>query len=289
MGDRARGADARPRARLQRGASRARRAGAAAGRERGPPARHRALLPRDAGHPLGLRLPDRRRRRHGRATRASSRRAASATTSTAACGWCARARRATTCAARLPSRSRTQLFRDDPAPAWARAGPSRRCAEGELEDVLAGGARWAVRARVRRADDDVDRCEEGGAWPAPTPTRSAPGRRQRGAGPGRHARHRQPLPRGAAGRRDLRRAGGARPSGSHPAGSRCMIHSGSRGLGHQVCDDALASLRGAPTRSGIRDLPDRQLACAPVRQRPRRGPTSAPCRRPPTSRGRIAR
>jgi len=42
-----------------------------------------------------------------------------------------------------------------------------------------------------------------------------------------------------------------------------MIHSGSRGLGYQVCDDALRSLRGVPERYGI-ELPDRQLACAPV-------------------------
>src|SRR5262249_38681804 len=42
-----------------------------------------------------------------------------------------------------------------------------------------------------------------------------------------------------------------------------MIHSGSRGLGYQVCDDSLASLRRAPEKYGI-DLPDRQLACAPV-------------------------
>lgn len=42
-----------------------------------------------------------------------------------------------------------------------------------------------------------------------------------------------------------------------------MIHSGSRGLGYQVCDDALLQLRGVPEKHGIR-LPDRQLACAPV-------------------------
>src|SRR5438445_6880113 len=42
-----------------------------------------------------------------------------------------------------------------------------------------------------------------------------------------------------------------------------MIHSGSRGLGYQVCDDALALLRKAPEKYGIA-LPDRQLACAPV-------------------------
>jgi tRNA-splicing ligase RtcB len=42
-----------------------------------------------------------------------------------------------------------------------------------------------------------------------------------------------------------------------------MIHSGSRGLGYQVCDDALALLRKAPEKYGIQ-IPDRQLACAPV-------------------------
>ncbi len=42
-----------------------------------------------------------------------------------------------------------------------------------------------------------------------------------------------------------------------------MIHSGSRGLGYQVCDDYLKQL----VRSGRRDLPDRQLACAPIGSR----------------------
>jgi tRNA-splicing ligase RtcB len=42
-----------------------------------------------------------------------------------------------------------------------------------------------------------------------------------------------------------------------------MIHSGSRGLGYQVCDDALKELRKVPEKYGIA-LPDRQLVCAPV-------------------------
>ena len=42
-----------------------------------------------------------------------------------------------------------------------------------------------------------------------------------------------------------------------------LIHSGSRGLGYQVCDDALRALRDAPAKYGF-DLPDRQLVCAPV-------------------------
>jgi tRNA-splicing ligase RtcB len=48
------------------------------------------------------------------------------------------------------------------------------------------------------------------------------------------------------------------------AGQICvLIHSGSRGLGYQVCDDALRALRGAPEKYGF-ELPDRQLVCAPV-------------------------
>ena len=43
-----------------------------------------------------------------------------------------------------------------------------------------------------------------------------------------------------------------------------LIHSGSRGLGYQVCDDFLGVFKGAPKRYGF-SLPDPQLACAPVR------------------------
>ena len=57
----------------------------------------------------------------------------------------------------------------------------------------------------------------------------------------------------------------ARTMGLEKDGVCVMIHSGSRGLGYQVCDDALAALRKAPAKYGI-ELPDRQLACAPVRQ-----------------------
>ncbi|WP_435015894.1 RtcB family protein [Tundrisphaera sp. TA3] len=42
-----------------------------------------------------------------------------------------------------------------------------------------------------------------------------------------------------------------------------LIHSGSRGLGYQVCDDFLGVFKGAPKKYGF-DLPDPQLACAPV-------------------------
>ncbi len=43
-----------------------------------------------------------------------------------------------------------------------------------------------------------------------------------------------------------------------------MIHCGSRGLGHQTCTDQLKLMGSAMSRHGI-DVPDRQLACVPVR------------------------
>src|SRR5919109_1728442 len=42
-----------------------------------------------------------------------------------------------------------------------------------------------------------------------------------------------------------------------------LIHSGSRGLGHQVCTDYVKRMDGVMRRLGI-ELPDRQLACAPA-------------------------
>lgn len=43
-----------------------------------------------------------------------------------------------------------------------------------------------------------------------------------------------------------------------------IIHTGSRGLGYQVCDDNLKTTIRAAERYGI-ELPDRQLACAPLK------------------------
>ena len=52
--------------------------------------------------------------------------------------------------------------------------------------------------------------------------------------------------------------------GLHEGQITVLIHSGSRGLGYQVCDDYLATFKNAPKRYGF-ELPDWQLACAPVR------------------------
>ncbi|MGQ9493843.1 MAG: RtcB family protein [Anaerolineae bacterium] len=41
------------------------------------------------------------------------------------------------------------------------------------------------------------------------------------------------------------------------------VHSGSRGLGHQVCDDYINKMQSSLNKYGIR-LPDRELVCAPI-------------------------
>ena len=46
-------------------------------------------------------------------------------------------------------------------------------------------------------------------------------------------------------------------------GATVIVHTGSRGLGHQVCDDYIRVMLGAVAKYGI-ELPDRQLCCAPI-------------------------
>lgn len=55
----------------------------------------------------------------------------------------------------------------------------------------------------------------------------------------------------------------ARAYGLWPGQVCVMIHTGSRGLGHQICSDYVAVMGPAMDRFGI-EVPDRQLACAPV-------------------------
>lgn len=53
-----------------------------------------------------------------------------------------------------------------------------------------------------------------------------------------------------------------------------MVHTGSRGFGHQVCTDFLEEMQLAVRKYGI-DLPDRELACAPFDSREARDYLSA--------------
>jgi tRNA-splicing ligase RtcB len=55
-----------------------------------------------------------------------------------------------------------------------------------------------------------------------------------------------------------------------------LIHSGSRGLGHQVCTDYVAAMNKSMGKHGI-SLPDRQLACGPIHSEEGRQYLAAMC------------
>jgi tRNA-splicing ligase RtcB len=157
-----------------------------------------------------------------------------------------------------------QLYREIPTGVGAsRAIPT--LTERELDDVLAGGARWAVRRGFAAAADDAERCEEGGRLAGADPAAVSARARARGAdqlgtlGSGNHFLE---VDRVA----EIYDDAVAERFGLLPGAVAVQIHSGSRGLGYQVCDEALASLAAARGAFGAeyQDLPDPQLACAPV-------------------------
>ncbi|HSN16397.1 MAG TPA: RtcB family protein, partial [Anaeromyxobacteraceae bacterium] len=157
-----------------------------------------------------------------------------------------------------------QLYRDVPTGVGAsRAIP--RLSDRELDDVLSQGARWAVKRGFAAASDDADRCEEGGRLAGADPSAVSARARQRGAdqvgtlGSGNHFIE---VDRVA----EIYEPAAAEAFGLQPGKIAIQIHSGSRGLGYQVCDEHLAALapRLASFGEDYARLPDRQLACAPV-------------------------
>lgn len=132
---------------------------------------------------------------------------------------------------------------------------------GQLDEVLDGGAAYAV-AQGRGVPRDLERCEDGGVVADADPGHVSERAHDRGLkqvgslGSGNHFVEVQAV--GHLDDPDVAERFGVR------AGQVCvMIHSGSRGLGHQVCQDHVDAMSGAMSRYGI-DVPDRQLACAPV-------------------------
>ena len=143
-------------------------------------------------------------------------------------------------------------------------GSSRRdlaLSTRELGDVLEHGAAWAVRRGFGRAGD-LERIEEGGRLPGANADLVSSRALERGAnqlgtlGSGNHFAEIQYVAR-------IFDERVATAFGLFPDQITVMIHSGSRGLGHQVCEDHLRVMVGAARRYGI-DLPDRQLCCAPI-------------------------
>jgi len=130
------------------------------------------------------------------------------------------------------------------------------------KQILVRGAAWAVRAGFGRAAD-LETTEEGGCLGAADPeavsdTALARGRTQVGTlGSGNHFVEVQRVD-------EVYDPRVADAFGIHEGQLTVMIHSGSRGLGYQVCDDALRVMGRAMARHRIA-VPDRQLACVPLR------------------------
>lgn len=133
---------------------------------------------------------------------------------------------------------------------------------GELGHVLRGGARYAVEEGYGEAAD-LDRCEDAGALGDADPGQVGERARERGLGQvgslgsGNHFLEVQAVD-------EIYEEPTADAFGLRHGRVGVMIHSGSRGLGHQICSDHVRSMRDAMDRHGI-DVPDQQLACAPVR------------------------
>jgi tRNA-splicing ligase RtcB (3'-phosphate/5'-hydroxy nucleic acid ligase) len=131
--------------------------------------------------------------------------------------------------------------------------------QDELEAVLRDGARWAVE-RGYGDESDLERSEDSGALEGAEPNEVSERAYERGRatlgslGSGNHFLEVQEVAEIVD--RDTASAWGL-AEGTLTV----MVHSGSRGLGHQVCTDFLREMERAASRERI-DLPDRQLACA---------------------------
>ncbi|MDP6100961.1 MAG: RtcB family protein [Dehalococcoidia bacterium] len=152
-----------------------------------------------------------------------------------------------------------QLFAD--IPSGVGVSGRIRVDNRELSKVMVNGARWAVERGYGEADD-LEMLEEGGAMKGADHDGVSRRARERGApqlgtlGSGNHFIE-------IAAVSDIYEPEVARVLGIDREGQVVvLIHSGSRGLGHQVCEDNLRVMEKAVKKYDIR-LPDRQLACAP--------------------------
>ena len=136
-----------------------------------------------------------------------------------------------------------------------------RLSERDLRDVLEKGAKWAV-SRGFGLHDDLEFTEENGAMKMANPDKVSDRAKKRvmpqsgTLGSGNHFIEVQVV-------REIYDTHTARVMGVDRLGQiLLLIHTGSRGLGYQICDDYLRVMEYAVRRYGI-SLPDRELACAP--------------------------
>lgn len=151
------------------------------------------------------------------------------------------------------------LFSSVPAGVGARS--QLRLSQKELEEVMVKGARWAVEKGFGRKQD-LENIEEKGEISGANPEAVSQHARERGInqlgtlGSGNHYLEIQKVGK------IFDSSTALRFGISGPDQTVVMIHTGSRGFGHQIGTDYLRIFEGAMAKYKI-SVPDRQLACAP--------------------------
>ena len=132
----------------------------------------------------------------------------------------------------------------------------------QIDDVLDGGAEWAVKQGYGW-EDDLTSCEESGSMKTADSSKVDMKAKQRGApqlgtlGGGNHFLEIQKVER-------IFDQEAAKAFGINSEDQIMVsIHSGSRGCGHQIASDYIRIMESALRKYNI-SVPDRQLACAPV-------------------------
>jgi len=152
-----------------------------------------------------------------------------------------------------------RLYREVPSGVGSRGGRSLK--PPEMDAVLAGGAAWAV-AEGMGWPNDLPFQEEGGRLPGAQPAEVSDSARHRGArqlgtlGSGNHFLEVQAVD-------EVFDAPFAAALGLVPGRVVVMLHTGSRGLGHQVATDFIRRMDQRLATEGV-TLVDRQLSCAPI-------------------------
>lgn len=137
-----------------------------------------------------------------------------------------------------------------------------RLTQGQIDEVLEGGARWAV-SQGYGWEKDLEACEESGCMTTADSSKVQDRAKQRGVpqlgtlGGGNHFLEVQRVDK-------IFDPVAAKTMGIDAIDQiTVMIHTGSRGCGHQIASDYIRIMEGALRTYNIK-VPDRQLACAPV-------------------------
>jgi len=131
----------------------------------------------------------------------------------------------------------------------------------ELDDAVRGGAKWAIE-KGYGWEEDAQRQEENGCINGADPSKVSEKAKSRGApqfgtlGAGNHFLEVQKVEK-------VMDAHTAKAFGLEEGKIVVMLHCGSRGFGHQVCDDYIRVMLNASKKYNIK-LPDPELCCAPL-------------------------